>query len=176
MLCNHQVVAPGGGTIGGDYIAPLKTTHIDKDGSLRLILWSGNDALKGDKLHVPPATHTAADLDLTESESGLQTVGNLSSVSGFVSSGSILLPTGGSLALCDCNDSAQNSTVAVDGASLVAVSAILYFVYCCTSLISDHASRLVVDALSVVRCVVWFISSLVLSPAPADDIQRREVA
>ena len=29
MLVNHQVVAPGGGTIGGDWIAPLKAVHID---------------------------------------------------------------------------------------------------------------------------------------------------
>eukprot|EP01046_Picozoa_sp_COSAG06_P060058 COSAG06_NODE_12639_length_1349_cov_2.499200_3_plen_121_part_01 len=37
----------GGGTIGGDFIAPFKTTHIDTDGSLRLVYWKGNNALKG---------------------------------------------------------------------------------------------------------------------------------
>jgi hypothetical protein len=41
-----QVVAPGGGTIGGDYVAPLKTAHVDANGTLRLALWSGNAALK----------------------------------------------------------------------------------------------------------------------------------
>lgn len=34
-LVNHQSIAPGGSTMGGDYIAPLKATHIDMDGALR---------------------------------------------------------------------------------------------------------------------------------------------
>lgn len=51
-ICAHACVCvwwwAGGGTIGGDFIAPFKTTHIDDtDGSLRLIYWKGNDVLKG---------------------------------------------------------------------------------------------------------------------------------
>ena len=34
-----EVIAPGGGTIGGDYIGPLKAVHIDDDAELRLIYW-----------------------------------------------------------------------------------------------------------------------------------------
>ena len=44
---------------------------------------------------------------------------NLSSVPGFVAAGTIALPTGGGLAICDCADSTHNSTLIVDGSTFV---------------------------------------------------------
>ena len=90
MLVNHQVVAPGGGTIGGDYIAPLKAVHIDHAAELRLIYWKGNDALKG-ALRAPGT--------LTE---------GLNGTLGFVVEGTVQLPVGGELSLCPCNSSATD--------------------------------------------------------------------
>lgn len=93
MLVNHQVVAPGGGTIGGDYIAPLKAVHIDHAAELRLIYWKGNDALKG-----------------TLREAGTSTEA-LNGTLGFVVEGSMQLPLGGELTLCPCNDSATDNQI-----------------------------------------------------------------
>ena len=92
MLVNHQVVAPGGGTESGDYIAPLKSVHIDPaDGALRLAFWPGNNALKGTSLR-------SANM---EGGSGAQLT-NLGGNQGFVALGSVALPTGGALSLCPC--------------------------------------------------------------------------
>eukprot|EP01047_Picozoa_sp_COSAG01_P026897 COSAG01_NODE_1751_length_9323_cov_5.197507_2_plen_219_part_00 len=103
MLANHQVVAPGGGTIGGDFVAPLKATHIGADGALRLVFFPGNHALKGERLPPPPPP-----ID------GRQVVNNLSSVPGFVSTGRVSLQAGGSLAICDCVTNDRNSTLAMN--------------------------------------------------------------
>ena len=87
MLVNHQVVAPGGGTIGGDYIAPLKAVHIDRAAELRLTYWKGNDALKGTLRKAGTATEA------------------LNGSLGFVVEGNIQLPLGGEISLCPCNSS-----------------------------------------------------------------------
>ena len=96
MLCNHQSVGPGGGTLGGDFIAPLKAVHIDTDGSLRLVYWHGNDALKG---------------------SALEASGPLGSA--FVAHGAVRLPFGGNLSFVSCGEPQPAAAVVIDGQSLV---------------------------------------------------------
>ena len=117
MLVNHQVVAPGGGTIGGDWIAPLKAVHIDHAAELRLIYWKGNNALKG-ALRVPGAGPKTMDGGPTRSatttvaaepeapkpaQAPLVVAEGLNGTLGFVVEGSVHLPLGGELSVCSCN-------------------------------------------------------------------------
>jgi hypothetical protein len=98
MLVNHQVVAPGGGTIGGDYVAPLKRALVSEDLELRLAYWEGNGALKGKELALGAgmSMHTGQ---------------------GAVVEGTVMLPAGGSLGFTSC-DGAAYHTVSVNGSTL----------------------------------------------------------
>jgi hypothetical protein len=84
------------GTLGGDFIAPLKAAHIDAGGSLRLVYWRGNDALRRAPLAVDGPLGAA-----------------------FVAQGAVGLPAGGNLSFYGCGSAAPAAAVAIDGRSLV---------------------------------------------------------
>ena len=113
MLVNHQVVAPGGGTIGGDWIAPLKSVHIDHAGELRLIYWTGNEKLKSTSRQLSVVTNVMATSNRATNRGRLgavaTTVEALNGTLGFVVQGNIHLPQGGQLSLCPCNVVAAKS-------------------------------------------------------------------
>jgi hypothetical protein len=167
MLVNHQVVAPGGGTIGGDWIAPLKAVHIDHAAELRLIYWKGNDALKG-ALRVPGAgpkrmdegSRRATTAVKAESEGPQPTKApavlaeGLNGTLGFVVEGSVHLPLGGELSLCPCNltaaDDDDNNGIAdcVTGGSSVRVNGTdLTMQLCKAGVCIEHIDRALTPSL-----------------------------
>eukprot|EP01052_Picozoa_sp_SAG31_P033663 SAG31_NODE_3833_length_3838_cov_2.158866_3_plen_261_part_00 len=118
MLVNHQVVAPGGGTIGGDWIAPLKAVHIDHAAELRLIYWKGNNALKGTLRVARAGSRGNGDdrarrkrgTDVGPSAKGPAVVEALNATLGFVVEGTLLLPLSGEISLQPCNSTAANKS------------------------------------------------------------------
>jgi hypothetical protein len=121
----------GGGTIGNDFVAPLKAVHIDRSGALRLTYWSGNDALLGSERVGTDVALRSGDAAADAAYTAAASTKNLSGTQGFVAKGTVALSSGSSsLLIVACGESAASagSQIIVDGPLLLLLLLLLVVV------------------------------------------------